>query len=201
MKRFTLFQWVAVLMLAIALAPSAASAQEADTLTISGLFSMDYLYGTVDPDLAYVYANGQQHTWTLTLHGTTQSHYIWDGLSTQIHATSFDLEFFGADAATLNGIVSEHLAGGEVFIDLTNFYWGDLGDFASIRVLLWSPDGAFQAGDFEQKSDTLFPSDTNGYPVVGPEPFSIWAETTRYNSGRARWGTSGNRWCRAWKLK
>ena len=41
MRRFTLFRWAAVLTLAIALAPGAASAQEDDTLTISGLFSMD----------------------------------------------------------------------------------------------------------------------------------------------------------------
>ena len=34
--------------------------------------------------------------------------------ATEIHATSFDLEFFGPDAATLNGIVSEHIAGGDV---------------------------------------------------------------------------------------
>ena len=81
MRRFKLFRWVAVLTLAIALAPGAASAQEADTLTISGTFSMDYLNGTVGPDLAEVYANGHEHTWTLTLHGTTQSHYTFTNLS------------------------------------------------------------------------------------------------------------------------
>jgi hypothetical protein len=43
---------------------------------------------------------------------------------------------------------------------------------------VWSPDVVFGAGSFEQKSDTLFPSDANGYPVVGPEPFSIWVETS-----------------------
>ena len=41
MKRLTPLPWVAALTMAIALAPGAASAQEADTLTISGLFSMD----------------------------------------------------------------------------------------------------------------------------------------------------------------
>ncbi len=182
MRRCTLFRWLAALMLAIALLPSAVSAQEAGTLTISGLFSMDYMYGESDlnwyiPDLLAVYYNGHEHTWTLTLHGTTRSHYTNGSYyATDIHATSFDLAFFGPDAATLNGIVSEHIAGGEALIDLTNFYWGDLGDFASIRVLVWSPGFVFQAGDFEQKSDTLFPSDAYGYPVVGPEPFSIWSE-------------------------
>src|SRR5262245_13674755 len=111
MKRFTSIQWVAVLMLAIALAPGAASAQEADTLSISGTLYMDWLEGTVGPDLAEVYANGHVHGWTLTLHGTTHSHGKFSsfGVSnyvTEIHATSFDLEFFGPDAATLNGIVS-----------------------------------------------------------------------------------------------
>ena len=74
MRQLKLFRWAAVLMLAIALAPGAASAQEADTLTISSTFYMDWLYGTVGPDLAEVYANGHEHTWTLTLHGTTHSH-------------------------------------------------------------------------------------------------------------------------------
>jgi hypothetical protein len=177
MRRFTLFRWAAALTLAIALLPSTASAQEDGTLTISGLFSMGSLYGTVGPDLAEVFANGHEHTWTLTLHGASQLYYYWDGFTTQIHATSFDLEFFGPDAATLNDIVREHIAGEEAVIDLTNFYWGDWGDFASIRVLVWSPEVVFQAGDFEQKSDTLFPSDEYGYPVVGQEPFSIWVET------------------------
>ena len=77
MRQLKLFRWAAVLTLAIALAPGAASAQEADTITISGTFNMDYLFGTVGPDLAEVYANGHEHTWTLTLHGTTQSHYTF----------------------------------------------------------------------------------------------------------------------------
>ena len=69
----------------------------------------------LDPEnLAGVYANGHEHTWTLTLHGTTQSHstFLAFGVKrvTEIHATSFDLEFSGPDAATLNGSVSEHLA-------------------------------------------------------------------------------------------
>ena len=126
MRRFKLFRWVAVLTLAIALAPGAASAQEADTLTISSTFNMDWLDGTVGPDLAEVYANGHEHTWTLTLHGTTHSHStFWlFGVyyATEIHATSFDLEFFGPDAATLNGIVSDHIAGGDVLIYLENAY-------------------------------------------------------------------------------
>src|SRR4249920_651325 len=56
MRHLKLFRWTAALMVAIALAPAAASAQEDGTVTISGLFSMDYLYGEIDlylgaPDL------------------------------------------------------------------------------------------------------------------------------------------------------
>ena len=89
-------------------------AQEDGTIKISSTFYMDGLYGTVGPDLAEVFANGHEHTWTLTLHGTSQSHETFlnpfggTHRVTEIHATSFDLEFSGPDAATLNGIVSEH---------------------------------------------------------------------------------------------
>jgi hypothetical protein len=73
MRQLKLFRWTAALTLAIAAAPSTASAQEDGTVTISGTFYMDWLGGTVGADLAEVYANGHEHTWTLTLHGTTQS--------------------------------------------------------------------------------------------------------------------------------
>ena len=102
MRQLKLFRWAAVLTLAIAVAPSTASAQEDGTLTISSTFYMDWLGGTVGDDLAEIFANGHDHTWTLTLHGTSQSHSAysssWFGYIyrvTEIHATSFDLEFFG----------------------------------------------------------------------------------------------------------
>jgi hypothetical protein len=74
MTRSRLPRWTAVLALVIALLPGAASAQEDGTIKISSTFYMDWLYGTVGPDLAEVFANGHEHTWTLTLHGTTHSH-------------------------------------------------------------------------------------------------------------------------------
>jgi hypothetical protein len=182
MKRLTLFQWAAALTLAIALAPGAASAQEDDILTISSTFYMDWLGGTVGPDLAEVEANGHEHTWTLTLHGTSQSHETFTNpfgvtvYATEIHATSFDLEFFGPDAATLNGIVSEHIAGGNVFIYLENDYSSGIGDdFAIMHVWLSGPNTYFYSGH-DMGVFTLFPTDADGYPVVGPDPFSIWAE-------------------------
>src|SRR5215510_2745986 len=139
--RLRLPRWVAaVLALAIALAPGAASAQEDGTVTISGRFSMDYLSGEgdlsmFDPDLLAVYYNGYEHTWTLTLHGTSPSH-ISNGsyYGTEIHSTSFDLEFFGPDAATLNGVVSRHLAGRSVSVYLQNTYYTNGGGFSVMHV-------------------------------------------------------------------
>ena len=195
MRQLKLFRWAAVLTLAIALAPGAASAQEADTLTISGTFNMDYLYGTVGPDLAEVFANGHEHTWTLTLHGTTQSHSTFSSpfgvtyYATEIHATSFDLEFFGPDAATLNGIVSDHIAGGDVLIYLENAYSSGFGDdFAIMHVWPSGPDMSFYSGH-DMGVFTLFPTDADGYPVVGPEPFSIWPEYSEL--GDMRPGNNG----------
>jgi hypothetical protein len=190
MGQLKLFRWAAVLTLAIAVAPSTASAQEDGTLTISSTFYMDWLGGTVGPDLAEVYANGHEHTWTLTLHGTTQSHSTystWFGYlrrATEIHATSFDLEFSGPDAATLNGIVSEHIAGGDVQIYLENSYSSGFGDdFAIMYVWPSGPDMYFFAGH-DLGVFTLFPADADGYPVVGPEPFSIWTEYSELSDRR-----------------
>lgn len=200
MKRLRLFQWAAALTLAFALAPGAASAQEDDTLTVCGSFSMDYLGGDVDlyaPDLFAVYSNGHEHTWALTLHGTTHSHYDnakdfnldWPELyyQTIIHATSFDLEFFGPDAATLNSFVSDHLAGGNVTISLGNEY---ISEWADMYVSVGA--GSFYFDTVLYGSDTLFPTDADGfYPVVGPEPISI--ETSHTALGREDW-ISGSFW-------
>ena len=186
MKDLNLIQWAAV-MLAIALLPAAASAQEDDTLTISGLFSMDYLYETVGPDLAEVYANGHDHTWTLTLHGTTHSHATFSGFGvkrvTEIYAASFDFEFLGPDAATLNGIVSDQFAGGGVYIYLENAY-SEFGDFAIMHIWVAGPDMSFYSGH-AMGVFTLFPTDADGYPVVGPEPFSIETDSTELSDMRA----------------
>jgi hypothetical protein len=179
----SLSKWTAVLALVIALLPGTAPAQGDGTLTISSTFHMDWLYGTVGPDLAKVFANGHEHTWTLTLYGTSQSHST--GLNpfgvrwyaTQIHATSFDLKFFGPDAATLNGIVSNHIAGGDVFIGLQNDYAsGNGNDFSVMFVEPVGPDFQFRSDIDTFGSPTLFPSDAAGYPVVGQSPFSIWNE-------------------------
>ncbi len=146
MRQLKLFQWAAGLTMAIALAPAAASAQEDGTVTISGLFSMDYMSGDA--------------TWTgtspissrLTTTGTntpgrsrstaqpSRTIRMARDYATQIDATSFDLEFFGPDAATLNRLVSDHLARGDVNVSLQNTYDDNGGGFAIMHV--WVSGGA-----------------------------------------------------------
>jgi hypothetical protein len=191
MRQLKLFRWAALLTLAIALAPGAASAQEADRITISSTFNMDWLVGRVGPDLAEVFANGHEHTWTLTLYGTSQSHETFTNpfgvtaYATEIHATSFDLEFFGPDSATLNSIVSDHIAGGDVFIYLSNEYSSGIGDdFAVMYVEPTGPDFQFFSDCDTFGCGTLFPTDADGYPVVGPDPFSIWNEYSALSDNR-----------------
>src|ERR1041385_4913636 len=139
----SLSKWTAVLGLLIAPLAAPVMAQETGTVKISGRFSMDYLYGELglylfEPDLLGVYYNGHEHTWTLTLHGTSHSHFTFSAFgvtrATLIHPTSFDLEFFGPDAATLNGIVSKHLAGRSVNVYLENTCYSYGGGFAIMHV-------------------------------------------------------------------
>lgn len=182
MRQLKLFRWAAALTLAITVAPSTASAQEDGTITISSTFYMDSLYAIVGADLAEVYANGHEHTWTLALHDATQWHsyeYLGDDLSqriTKIRATSFDLEFFGPDAATLNGIVSNYIAGGAVYIELKNVYYWGMEWGSEMAVWVGGPEFDFGLTNSPYRSDLHFPSDADGYPVVGAEPFSIWSE-------------------------
>jgi len=197
MQRLRLFQWAAVLTMAIALAPGAASAQEDETLTISGTFNMDYSFGEsalndVAPELLAVYTNGQQHTWILTLYGTTKSHSGWSDFyndvyssSTEIHATSFDFEFSGPDAATLNGFVSDHLAGGDVEVTLENVTNFDSSwAYGVMHVHVYGNDGMYFHSELninlgsDSRLDTDFPTDANFFPAVGPEPFSTETDYT-----------------------
>jgi len=178
----SLARW-AVLTLAIALTPGVASAQDEHTVTISGVFSMD---GEFDlhyfPELYWVFYNGYEHTWTLTLHGTTHKHRTSGSTyGTEILATSFELEFFGPDADTLNEVVSNNLAGQGVYCYLENTYDGNGGGSAVMQVGVGYPGTGnlyfYSGSDFlwgnDPAIDGLFPADADGYPVVGPEPFSI----------------------------
>jgi hypothetical protein len=113
--------------------------------------------------------------------------------ATTIHATSFDLEFFGPDAATLNGIVSEHLAGREVYVYLENAYSSGFGaDFAIMYVWVSGGDpGMYFYTGQETGVFTIFPADAEGYPVVGPEPFSIEPDFTELGYSDMFSGTGG----------
>src|SRR5215471_4973090 len=182
----SLSKWTAVLALLIAPLAAPVMAQETGTFKISGRFSMDYLSGELDlyyfdPDLLWVYYNGHEHTWTLTLHGTSQSHNTNGSYyGTEIHSTSFDLEFFGPDAATLNRIVSKHLAGRSVNVYLQNTYYTNGGGFAVMHVGVGGGVTGqlyFYTGQ-EMGALTLFPADADGYPVVRQEPFSIEPDIT-----------------------
>ena len=175
MKRLTLLSWAA-LTLAIALAPGTASAQEDDTITISSMFNMDCLVGTVGPDLAEVYANGHEHTWTLTLHGTTQSHYTF-GLHHELrHGDSRDVVRprvlrTGRGHAQRHRERS-HRRRGRRDLSAERLLVGFGDDFAIMHVWPSGPDMYFFSGH-DIGVYTLFPTDADGYPVVGPEPFSI----------------------------
>jgi hypothetical protein len=203
-SRTSLSKWIAVLALLIAPLAASVMAQETGTVKISGRFSMDYLCGELDlslfePDLLGVYYNGHEHTWTLTLHGTTQTRvstevdYVELFRDTEIHATSFDLEFFGPDAATLNSIVNDHLAGKNVWVFLRNHYsyYSD-NDNAAFHVVVGGGDGELYFATRQyHTSGTLFPTDADGYPVVSPASFSIEPDFTELGLSDLLSGTGG----------
>ncbi len=188
MRQLKLFRWAAALTLAIALAPGAASAQEDDTITISSTFYMDWLDGTVGPDLAEVYANGHEHTWTLTLHGTTQSHSTLLARRTTRHGDSRDV-VRPRVLRTGRGHAQRHrershrrrgrldLSGERLLVEASATT--SRSCTSGRRVPTWT---STQATTWE--SYTLFPTDADGYPVVGPEPFSIWPEYSELSDMR-----------------
>jgi hypothetical protein len=201
MELLRISRWVAGLAL-VGLAVTTAVADEG-TVTITGVLHMDELQGTVGDDLAEVFANAGENTWTLTLYGVTYEHvstdYTFGGITvsnrmTDAYATSFDLEFSGPDADTLNQVVAGGLSGGNLWLQLRNAYQSSGGDFATLGLWLWPAGGhgtgiSFWAGHEGDVSETLFPSDANGYPIVTSAPFSFVCEETFIIDDRS--GTSG----------
>jgi hypothetical protein len=202
MRRFTHTPWAAALTLAVALVPGLASAQTADTLSISGTFGKDdlWLSGTVGDDLLGVYANGHQHTWTLTLHGLSYSHgsyYYFDstlnysfwGYVTVVRATSLDFQFFGPDADVLNAVVSQQLTSDGAYFEMSNDVAADImygGEYYSASWRLWlayaDPLGGVHFNCFGDEAGTLFPVDENGYPLVQPQ--DLVADTSTISDWR-----------------
>jgi PEP-CTERM motif len=215
MTRLKLSRWLAVLTLAIALAPSTASVLEADTLSIGGTFHMDQLTGTVGADLAEVFAHDNENTWSLTLFGITQSYEVIDynagdadatELITQVHATSFDFGFVGPDADVLNEVISQQLTtsslGGDLFLKLSNLYnytdfwpgnsFWDIGllplDDAAGVSFFASGYKAYSAFPYAN-GGAWFPAEgsSEGFPLV--EPQTITSQRTLIHDSRP--GSSG----------
>lgn len=183
------------LALAIVLDCGPASAQETDTLTMSGTFGMDVLSGTVGNDLAQAYADDFDHTWTLTLYGISYSHdYLYDDAYdesgyliffeeqsiTRVHAASFEFRFFGPDADILNQALGNQLAGGGLtdgaFLELSNYTLFDAYDeYSGYALGFWTIELAPADPDNGVSFSTLgwtyplFSEDAGGYPVVAPQ--------------------------------
>jgi hypothetical protein len=157
MTRSRLRRWTAVLALMIASVATPVMAQQTNAVTITGTF----------PSFS------GETTWSLAMYGATYSHY--GSLSTDVRATSFDLRFSGPDADEFNRFASEHLAGGDVSLELRNLYQ-EGGDFSIMALWITSPVASFFAGHEWSANPGLFPSDANGYPVVTSEPFAFWNE-------------------------
>ncbi len=214
MRRLNILCSASAVALAGLLAPRGALAQDADTFSISGTFYMNELAqyaGTVGDDLAEVFARGNVHWWSLTLHGVTYSHDYasWESRDefgdlvafneefiTRVHATSFDFQFFGPDAEALNNVVSSQLAGGHLsdggFLELLNGWgfnaydeWGG-GAYATWRFGLAPFDRPAGVG-FSALAwyYPLFSTDADGYPVVEPLRVSSSFYISDYRPGNS----------------
>ncbi len=188
MKRSRLSRWVAVLALVIAPVATPVTAEETATITITGTFKMDAFWGTVGADLAQVFANGSEHTWTATLHGVTHAH-SGSGTGvfrTEIFATSFEFQFSGPDADILNAAVGDKLGGSGAYLMLVNY--GGVGEW-----VLFLPSADPDAGVWFNAADqtasathAAFPADADGYPVP-PLQAVAWESVI----GDSRDGNSG----------
>lgn len=204
MRCTMLYRCLAALTLALALTPCSSSAQQDDTLSISGAFRLDALtQDEVGSDLVGIFGGGDDYGWTLTLYGVTYSHDSYDRKSfTRVHATAFDFEFFGPEDDSLNEIMSAQLTRGMLtdgaFLELWNgdTYYDAYGDFiysdtyGGWRLGLAPDEGpgiAFDCGGFSLDFGP-FLTDIDGYPIVEPQRvFSLFS--TIYDN--RVWGNSG----------
>jgi hypothetical protein len=202
MRNLNLCCWFAAFMSAIALIPRPASAQETDSLSITGTFSADALAypGIIGPDLALIMANGHQHAWTLTLHGVSYSNQYYysdwpdSGINdfseeyfTNVHATSFDLQFVGPDADLLNAVVSAQLTadGGSVLTlwngDYFDSNFPDEGGLYSSWSLYLPAQDPLGGISFDCQGHwaygSLFSTDGSGFPLVEPQRVQAFAST------------------------
>jgi hypothetical protein len=220
MAHFQMPCWAAVLTWVVAFSPIAVSAQEDDTLSISGSFrgyggttninGVEYP-GACGQDLAEVHAHNESHGWTLTLHGVTYSYdyyYVewydeFGGVSYQqqfttgVHATSFEIQFVGADAEVLNEVVSAQLTAGSLtggaVLELINgdyydAYYGysDVYTYWNLGLVPGPDPGVsfFANSNFEYGQ---LPADEFGFPAVVPQRLYAYSSTITDN----REGVSG----------
>lgn len=188
MKTFTSRSCVRMAYVIGSLLPGLASAQS-DTLTISGTFQAAEVWGVPGPDLYGIYANGQAHTWTLTMQGVMyEEDYSIEDLGdgtydeqyiTRAQATLFTLEFFGPDGNTLNSIVSAPLTEATVqlvngaFIDPTYFDPPSTSPYFSFYLDLLPAD-PFTGVNFSVSSNMATEWFNPGYPTFDPQvlPYS-----------------------------
>jgi len=203
MRSLNVFRWAGALMLAMSCSPERVVAQ--DTVVLTGTFPMHELVPTVGADLAGIKPNASDRWWRLTLNGVTYSHdwygvldeygvlYVEWGDITYVHATSFTMEFFGADAATLNQVVSGQLGGGgygDAFLYLVNatYYnpyfspplsgtWGGWG--LSLAPVDTAAGVSFESGN-HSRDIGQFPT-VNGSPVL---PAQLFPESTTISDRR-----------------
>ncbi len=221
MKRLKLSRWAAVFTLAIALTSAAASAR-AEDLSISGTFYNHQLQGVVGADLAGVLASNSGRWWTLTAYDVTYSndfseteyydyygYYHYESQSiTRLHATSFELEFFGPDAAVLDAAVSQQLTAGSLaggaLLEMRNvyrvdeypyyyyyyYYYGTYHYYQTYST--WNlglepvdpgTGVSFSSGDsYLGGYAYAFPVDASGYPMVVPQ--RLYAEQSTITDNR-----------------
>jgi hypothetical protein len=176
MRHLKLSRSIAVLVLALALVPGTASAQEADTLSISGTCKLSWFNDLPGGDLLGVLFNGNDHWWKLTLSGVSYSHHytFWESgeaYGTRVHASSFTFEFFGPDAAILNDVVSSQLT--LLDLGLSNHFWVDSDGWPHSQGywgLRLDPSNLAPGVSFEIfGSSPELPPDENGYPLIQPQ--------------------------------
>jgi hypothetical protein len=122
------------------------------------------------------------------------SYHYEQQVITRVRATSFDIEFFGPDANVLNAVVSQQLTSGSLtdgaLLDLRNvyrydeypywyyYYYYSYGypQWYSTWELGLQPDDPATGVSFSGWNGYLgsgyayaFPTDAEGYPVVGPQ--------------------------------
>jgi hypothetical protein len=198
MARSRLFRWSAALTLAIALAPPVASAQETNTVSITGTCNLSWFNDSPGADLLGVLFKGNDHWWKLTLSGVSYSHDYtfwesdtWKGSGevyrTRVHASSFTFEFFGPDAAILNDVVSSQLT--QAGLELSNEVWVDSDGwphsqgFSALRLdpPYLAPGVSFEVSGYSPE----FPADENGYPLIPLiQPQRLWDARTVLSDNR-----------------